>query len=265
MHRIILFFFFGVFTSQALFSQNITTAIVEDIFRSDSVEGCFVSYDIQNGEVYIHNPERARSGFLPASTYKILNSLIALQTGIASDENFEIPYSGKPQIRKECNCTMDMTTAFKLSCLPYYQEIARRIGYDTMVAYVHKVQYGVMDIKKSNIDDFWIKGGSRITPLQQLDFMRRLATGSLPFNNNVMAVLKKMMLIESKKNYRLFGKTGLAFQDGKSIGWLVGYIETNEKSTAFVLNIEKRGDADDSFMKLRKDLVDRIIQKSGLE
>ena len=245
-------------------AQNPDISITDSVFKKNGVIGCFVSYDLKSAEIMINNSERSRLSFLPASTFKILNSLIALEIGLAKDEHFIIPYSGEPYNRQECNCDMEMIKAFQISCVPYYQEIARRIGYNTMVLYVNKAQYGVMDIKKSNLDDFWLKGGSRITPLQQLDFIRQLAAGTLLFSEHSQTVVRKMMLIDSTSTYQLRGKTGLSYQDGKSIGWLVGYLEKGDNIIAFVLNIEMEGDASPEFMRMRGEMVHEIFLSSGI-
>jgi beta-lactamase class D len=121
-----------------------------------------------------------------------------------------------------------------------------------------------MDIKKSNLDDFWLKGGSRITPLQQLDFIRQLAAGTLLFSEHSQTVVRKMMLIDSTSTYQLRGKTGLSYQDGKSIGWLVGYLEKGDNIIAFVLNIEMEGDASPEFMRMRGEMVHEIFLSSGI-
>ncbi len=54
------------------------------------VEGTFVLLDAQTRRIIRYNPERARTRFLPASTYKIPNTLIALETGVASGPEFPL-------------------------------------------------------------------------------------------------------------------------------------------------------------------------------
>ena len=56
--------------------------------------GAFVLYD-RNANRYIrYNPARCAERMLPASTFKIMNSLIGLETGVIPDENYVISWDG---------------------------------------------------------------------------------------------------------------------------------------------------------------------------
>ena len=59
---------------------------IEASFSKRDINGCFILYDLVNDASIIYNPKRARQKFLPASTYKILNSLIALECEVIEDE-----------------------------------------------------------------------------------------------------------------------------------------------------------------------------------
>src|SRR6476659_6673722 len=64
-------------------------------FDSNQVTGCFGMFDNAHGSFNIYNLPRYRdSAYLPASTFKIINSLIGLQTGIISNENMVIKWDG---------------------------------------------------------------------------------------------------------------------------------------------------------------------------
>ena len=64
-------------------------------FDARHVMGCFGLYDNGRGRFTIYNLKRFRdSAYLPASTFKIVNSLIGLQTGVIRDENMMIPWDG---------------------------------------------------------------------------------------------------------------------------------------------------------------------------
>jgi beta-lactamase class D len=57
-----------------------------------NLTGTFVLFDAQSGRTLCHNPQRARTRYLPASTFKIPNTLIALEAGVASGPQFFLPY-----------------------------------------------------------------------------------------------------------------------------------------------------------------------------
>ena len=85
-----------------------------------------------DGKVTVYNITLDTSRFLPASTFKIVNSLIGIETGIITDEKMVIKWDGVKRWNEDWNKYLSMQQAFKVSALPYYQEVARRIGRDTM-------------------------------------------------------------------------------------------------------------------------------------
>ncbi len=102
-------------------------------FDEYHVNGTFGLYDNGHAQFNIYNLKRfADSAYLPASTFKILNSLIGLQTGVITNEKMVIPWDHVVRSNAAWNADLTMEQAFKLSAVPYYQEVARRIGKDTM-------------------------------------------------------------------------------------------------------------------------------------
>ena len=56
-------------------------------FNEYNQNGCFVLYNLNEDEYFKYNSERCKEGFIPASTFKIFNSLASLETGAVKDEN----------------------------------------------------------------------------------------------------------------------------------------------------------------------------------
>ena len=68
-----------------------------DVFKQHGVEnGCFIIRDHTHESINYYNKERCIRRFSPASTFKIFNSLVALEEGVAQDETFTLP-NGNPQ------------------------------------------------------------------------------------------------------------------------------------------------------------------------
>ena len=68
---------------------------LEKYFTENKVSGCFALLDNGTGEFTVYNLSRYRdSSYLPASTFKIVNSLIGLQTGKISDDSMVIKWDG---------------------------------------------------------------------------------------------------------------------------------------------------------------------------
>lgn len=207
-------------------------------FAAFGAEGAFVLYDRSAGTYVRHNPERARRGFLPASTFKILNSLIALETGVLRDEHEVIRWDGMDR-GEWWNGDMDMTRAFSRSAVWFYQEVARRVGEARMREWVERSGYGNRDTS-GGIDRFWLEGALRISAEEQVDFLRRLHAGDLPFGARSMEIVRRVMLIEEKDGLVLRGKTGWAHVDGTHYGWLVGWVEKGRDVYFFATQIETR-------------------------
>jgi beta-lactamase class D len=115
---------------------------------------------------------------------------------------------------------MDMKSAMKVSCVPYYQELARRVGDARMQEMVILLNYGNKDIS-GGIDEFWLTGSLSISQVEQIDFLRRLCGSELPVSLRSMEITKKIMLQEETPEFTLRGKT-VGRLDEPSIGWFVG-------------------------------------------
>jgi len=236
-------------------------------FTENKVTGSFGIFDNGSGQFDIYNLTRFRdSAYQPASTFKIFNSLVGLKTGIIENENMIIKWDGKYNIfpggdtATDWNQDLTMTQAFKLSAYPYYKEVARRIGKDTMQQWLDSVSYG--NKKISAIDSFWIDNTLKITADEQLGFVKNLYFGKLPFDKRSQDIVKKVMLQEETTLYKLSYKTGWGFmENGKSIGWIVGWIEENKHPYFFVLNVE--GDKNADFFTIRKKILKDILTQQG--
>lgn len=108
------------------YSQTPDSAGISKLFNGHS--GAFVLFDRNKNEYFRYNPRRCAERFLPASTYKIPNALIGLETGVIPDSNFVIKWDGKPEPFKEWERDHDLKSAIQFSVVWYFQELARRVG-----------------------------------------------------------------------------------------------------------------------------------------
>ncbi|MBH8555204.1 class D beta-lactamase [Nostocaceae cyanobacterium CENA357] len=219
-------------------------------FRELGVEGSILIYDLNRDRFFQHNPQRNVTAFLPASTFKILNSLIALETGVISDEIAVLTWDGIQRSIPEWNRDLNMREAFKLSAVWFYQVIARRVGHERMQKWVAQAGYGNQKIgNKDDIDKFWLEGELRITPQEQIQFLRRLYNNDLPFSKRSLSIVKDIMVMEQTPDYTIRGKTGwVGFTDNvkPEIGWYVGYLEKGKNVYFFSTNIDIRNQKDQS-------------------
>ena len=172
-------------------SNNVKTDdSLEKFFTENNVSGCFALLDNGTGEFTVYNLTRYRdSAYLPASTFKIVNSLIGLQTGEITNDSMIVKWDGMDRGRPECNRDMSMYEAFRISCPAWYQELARRIGKDTMQYWLDTLSYG--NKKISRIDTFWLDNSLKLTPDEELGLVKRLYFNQLPFHQRTQEIVKK--------------------------------------------------------------------------
>ena len=144
-----------------------------------------------NGEIAVYNMAMDTSRFTPASTFKIVNSLIGLQSGIITGEDMVIKWDGVNRPNADWNKDMNMKEAFKVSAVPYYQEVARRIGKDTMQQWIDSIAYGNKNIS-GPIDSFWLNNNLKISPDEQLGLLKKLYFDQLPFRKSVQQIVRNV-------------------------------------------------------------------------
>lgn len=209
-------------------------------FSDNNAEGCFALFNNGNGQFTIYNLDRYKdSAYLPASTFQIVSSLIGLQTGVISNAQMVIKRDGLVRPAQE-NKDLTMYEAFRYSAAPYYQEVARRIGRDTMQFWLDSLHFGTTKIK-TGIDSFWLDNSLKITPDEELGLVKKLYFNQLPFYEAYQDTVKKLMSFEDSSDYKLSYKTGWAQKEnGNHLGWIVGWIEENRHPYFFVLNVESK-------------------------
>ncbi len=255
-------FSFAIFLSACSPNNVKKDKSLEKYFDDNKVEGCFALMDNGTGKFTVHNLSRYRdSSYLPASTFKIVNSLIGLQTGKISSDSMVIKWDGIKRWADDWNQDLTMYKAFRVSSVAYYQEVARRIGKDTMQLWLDSLKYGSKKITTA-IDSFWLDNSLKITPDEELGLVKRLYFDQLPFFKSYQETVKRAMLFENNANYRLGYKTGWGFTEkGHSLGWIVGWIEENNHPYFFVLNIEspdRNFDMQPVRMKMLKDILKQM-------
>ncbi len=231
-------------------------------FDEFSVKGSFVMYDLLDDSYYYYDSARCYKQFTPASTFKIPNSIIGLETGVIIDENFIIPWDGVVRKVDAWNYDMDLKTAIKVSCVPYYQELARRVGAEKMQEMVNLLNFGNKNIS-GGIDSFWLTGELQVSQTEQIDFLKRLYKEELPVSKRSMDIVKKIIILDDTKGYILRGKTGWGDDEGVNIGWLVGWVEKNGNAYFFATNIECSFD-NEKFGESRRKITENILKSLGV-
>ena len=235
---------------------------LKQYFDSRNVEGCFTMLNNSDGEITVYNMSMDTTRYTPASTFKILNSLIALETGVVTDDKMIIKWDSIVRPNPDWNKDMNITEAFKVSSVPFFQEVARRIGHDTMKHWVDSISYGNKNIE-GKIDSFWLNNKLKISPDEQLGLLKRLYFDQLPFRKSVQFSVREMMVQEDNSLYKLSYKTGWGKDESNnSIGWLTGWIEEN-RHVYFFVTLLKSKDPNIDMKKIRLDITKDILQQYG--
>lgn len=221
-----------------LFVLNLTFAKdlkLEDYFKDYNTNGVFVLFD---GKNYASNDfTRAKKAFSPASTFKIFNALISLDSGVIKDEK-EIfyHYKGEKVFLNSWAQDMNLSSAIKYSNVLAFKEVARKIGKKTMQKYLNDLHYG--NAKISQIDTFWLDNSLKISAKDQATLLFKLSQNTLPLSQKAQQRVKKMIYLKDMKNLELFGKTG--WNDEQKIAWIVGFVRLKDKNQfkSFALNLD---------------------------
>lgn len=233
-------------------------------FDEYDVQGCFILYDLRNDDYKIYNSLRCEQGFLPASSFKILNAMIGLETGVVTSKDMVIPWDGVVREVESWNRDHTLASAIQNSVVPYFQEMARRIGPERMKKYVYEADYGQMDVTAQTIDHFWLKGNSRITPWEQMNFLLNFYQNKLPISETNIDIVKQLIILEENDRWIFRGKTGWAVQEGKNIGWLIGYYENDKNTWLYVCNVEASDDNIENFKASRRGITEKVFKSMGL-
>ncbi|MFZ1518510.1 MAG: class D beta-lactamase [Ignavibacteriaceae bacterium] len=220
-------------------------------------QGCFVLYDLKQDSYIKYNPKRCAERFIPASTFKIFNSLVGLETGAVKDQFEVFRWDSVQRFYNSWNQDLDMVNAFRYSGVWFYQELARRIGIEKMQKFISDNNYGNENIS-GGIDMFWLDGGVKISADEQIEFLKKLYANQLKFSKRSMDIVKQIMIYEKTDDYTIRAKTGWALRIDDQIGWFVGYVEKGNDIYFFAINLESNK-PEENFVS-RKEITFKILK-----
>ena len=234
---------------------------IDEIFAQQDMKGTILVFDSKEKVYYSNDFQLAEKGYLPASTFKIINSIIAFESDVLKDENTLLNWDGQKRTFPLWEKDMTVREAFHASCLPCYQEVAKQIGVKRMKNYLNKLHYPKMDVNDSTISNFWIQGNSRITAFEQIDFLQRLYTKKLPILNSTYEKILRVFEKEHTADFTYYGKTGWTTDKDINNGWFVGMVIKNSKAYYFALNAEPIDQHDTSKFSTGREYVTKEVLK----
>ncbi|SDR24356.1 class D beta-lactamase [Pseudovibrio sp. Tun.PSC04-5.I4] len=251
---------FLISTSTSSSMEIVEREDLNEVFLQSGSEGTFVLYDIAKDRMVLVNRSRAAARKIPASTFKIPNSLIALELGIVAGVDEVVPTGNRKLALESWRKPMGLREAIMVSNVPVYQEIAQRVGPKAYTEWLAKLQYGNATIGE-NVERFWLNGPLEISAKEQAVFLSKLATRDLPFSERTLDDVHEITLLEDTSGYELHAKTGWSISTKPGIGWWVGWVEQNDSVYTFALNMDIHSRSD---LPKRIDLARNFLMRLGL-
>lgn len=245
-------------TSENSKVKHIMLPKFQTIVDSLDLKGCILILDNSANTYYSNNFNWASKGQLPASTFKIPNSIISLELGLIKDTSTILLWDGQPQMNSNWEQDLILKDAFQLSCVPCYRQLARQIGLDRMTTFLTHFNYGQMVIDSSNLDLFWLLGDSKISPFQEISFLKRFNQQNLDIKPSTYYTMKQILLREHTDNYQLFGKTGWSNDKNHDNTWFVGFLEHNDHTYYFATNLEPTINTDINKMAFNRIIATKL-------
>lgn len=273
-------FVFGILFIALLFScstkrkdNHFTSKNDEVLVRQDfkkyfdecNVEGAIAIYDHKNHTWILSDTVATRKETLPASTFKIINLLIALETKTIASENDIVKWPGSTDTLKydyRPNIYHDITVkeAFEVSAGWAFIELAKKIGKDNYKKYLTLCHYGNINLSQTD-PDFWNFGAFGISPINQVEFIKNLYEEKLPFSKRNIEIVKKVMITEQNDDYTIHSKTGWTRENDINTGWWVGYIENKNGAYFFATRLlQDRKLNASNFGNCRKEITKSVFK-----
>ncbi len=236
----------------------------QSILDSCGVTGTTVLYFPNENVYHALDSSQLKSKYVVASTFKIFNSLVSLETGVVKDENEILKWDSVTRWVGNWNHDQGMKEAFANSTVWFYQECARRVGENKMKNWLVKANYGASDISKG-IDQFWLNPGFELSPLQQIDFLIRLQKNDLPFSQRSMDIVKNIMVRTDVENPdTIHAKTGWFKDETSNTGWYVGWVERNNVPVFFATCVHQPEPSREDFPQCRIDITRKVLQSMNV-
>lgn len=234
---------------------------------------CTLIADAKTGELLVETGSDCDTPTTPASTFKVPLAVMGYDAGFLSDAQtpalpFKKGYAdwGGAEWRQ----TTDPTRWMDYSVVWYSQVIARELGAEQLQRYAKAFSYGNADFSgdpgaNNGLERSWISSSLKVTPREQLAFMRQLVTRQLPVTPAAMeTTLAIMQRRTTADGWQVVGKTGSAFprkangsfDRAHGWGWYVGTAQRDGRTLVFArLTQDEGGESGSAGLRTRDALL----------
>nr|AFR53897.2 class D beta-lactamase OXA243 [Achromobacter insuavis] len=234
---------------------------------------CTVVADAADGRiVYQQGTQQACAArYTPASTFKLPIALMGADAGILTGPhapvwNYQPDYPdwGGDAWRQPT----DPARWIKYSVVWYSQLTARALGQERFQRYASAFHYGNEDVsgepgKHNGTDGAWIISSLRISPLEQLAFLRKLVNRQLPLKAAAYDLAENLFEVGEASGWHLYGKTGTGspgsngvYTAANAYGWFVGWARKDGRQLVFARLVQdEQATKPNAGLRARDDLM----------
>jgi beta-lactamase class D len=240
----------------------------KDLFiQNEDIKSSVTIYKLKENKWIFSDKDDALTATLPASTFKIVNSLIFLEEEIIKPGQI-IKWDKK--IRKfngktidSWNKDSDIQDAFKNSTIWFYIKLSKLVSKKKYKYYLNLFNYGNFNLDNYG-SDFWNQGNFFVTPVNQIELLIKIYNKTIPIKKEHINYLKQIMINEVTSDFSLYGKTGWTIKDENNIGWYVGFIETKNNTCFFATRlIDHNNKTTADFGSLRKSITMKALSNEN--
>jgi beta-lactamase class D len=213
-------------------------------------KSCFLLYDLKDEKYLINtNPKLSKNRFFPCCTNKIIISLAAIDANVLEDENAFFKWDGAKCPYPSWEKDFVLKDAFQKSVNWYFLKVSKLTGFD-------KINKSIIDSGYGNKKSLFPNSKIKISPTEQIAFLKKLYNNNLPFCLHAIDITKKILIIDKTANYTFSGKTGTGFNEtNNKFGWFVGHFKKNKKEYLFATFIQGENASGPNAREITKDLL----------
>lgn len=207
-------------------------------FSEQGTDGTFVLTEMgAERPPDVYNIGRARVRLPPADTYKILASLIFLETEVVASLDDDITWNGSGSDVPLMARTQSLSSAFSRPVDWVYAQLGDDVGTDRMEVWMSRTGYG-NEYTRSLDGRMWRDGTLTVTPFDQVELMEAIFGDQHPFDRYAAFDVIDLMTRESGPGWAMTYAAATAYADGTPYGWLIGSVETDAGAWAFAMNTD---------------------------
>ena len=241
-------------------SAQIEPQIISKQFAKSGMQGSFMLFDEKHDAYLYHNRAQTDSLFSPGETFYLPLILMGLHHQILADEKTIFNWDSVIYPNQNWNIAQDVEHAFKNNTPWFFKKLIKGIGHARMLNGLIQFNYGNRDTT-GGLDRFWKEEGLKISPKQQIDFLRKLRNRKLDTKAISQDILKRISVVTDSLGCLIHQSIGFSTQSGENITWLVGYMETPCNTFYFSTCLQSTSKTRSQLNKVVKKITYNVINE----